>query len=443
MGATCFISKSHNIGIKRAFYSRFHNFVISLIGLTAILAPQLFFSISGLIGFEYGGKEESPVYILFIVLIFVFVFIVFIFSYWKKPFLTKTEIGFYLFFFLLLLNHLLWVLLDNYGTQLLPANLIFFFSMGIPGFMAGRVILAYNLWSKIIKIAEAFFLLIGIGLIAVIVLPFLTGFHVRGIGGASYQAASYYAALSYGMIGLVTFRIPKRYRFRIFRNRLMVLINLAVMTAMCLAVLLNGGRGAFVIMAVYTVIFIYWIISKGHLTWNWFIRFMSVLLTFPILLSIALQKVFNNPILSAGWRRATAFIVSLDAGLIDLEKGSSGRDRVFTVAIRGIFESPWIGHGTFGHWEKVIQPHNLFFDLALQFGIPIAFIIIIVVLIIIVLKLRNFRNLSVEQLWVLMLFLYPLVNLMVSGGYLSNSLFWFCLLTIFSISNKCYSLKKG
>ena len=192
----------------------FRDGLFALTALIAILAPQLFFTISGLVGFNYGGADESLVYVRFIVAGFLLIFTAFILSYVKKPKLSTAEIGFYLFFFLLILNHLTWVLFDNTNTRLWPANLIFFFSMGITGFMAGRVIQIYDLWPVTIKIAEVLILVMAISLIVAIVQPFLGGFHVRGIGGASYQLASYYAAMCYGMIGLATFRLPKEYRFR-------------------------------------------------------------------------------------------------------------------------------------------------------------------------------------------------------------------------------------
>lgn len=426
-------------GAKLAFTLSYRSLVIVSIALLAVFSTHIFFSVNGLIGFEYGGAEESPVYVRYIVAVFVLMLAAFILSHVKRIKLRTAEIGFYLFFFLLILNHLTWVLFDSSGTRLWPANLIFFFSMGVTGFMAARVIQAYDLWPETIKIAEVLILVMAIGLIVAIVQPFLTGVRVRGIGGASYQAASYYSTMCYGMIGLATFRLPKEYRFKILNNGFVALVNIVIMAALFVAVLVNGGRGAFVLLVVYTAIIFYWIASKGGWTWNGVFRLMAVLLTVPILLSIALQWVFNDPILAAGWRRAFAFIGSADGGLIDLEGGSSGRDRVYAVALRGIVESPWIGHGALGHWEKVIHPHNLFLDLTLQFGIPVAVVIIVVVSIALMLKLKNVRNLSVERLWLLVLFLYPMVNLMFSSGYLRSSIFWFCLTGL--ICTKVHTLK--
>lgn len=398
--------------------------IISVICLFAIFAPQLFFSFGGLIGFEYGGVEESPGYVRYIILIFILMLSTFLISYLKKPKLSFIELGFYLFFFLFIVNHLAWVLFDSGETRLWPANLVFFFSMGVTGFMAARVIHVYDAWPEVIKLAELLIFVMAMGLFVAIVQPYFTGSHIRGVGGASYQAASYYAAICFGMIGLAAFRLDKAYRYKIFRNRISLVLNILLMAALFVAVLINGGRGAFVLLVVYTGLILYWIATKGGWTWFGVFRFMSVLLAVPVATTLILQKIFNDPILAAGWRRAVAFIGSPDGGLIDLEGGSSGRDRVYSVALQGILDSPWIGHGAFGHWEKVIQPHNLFLDLALQFGVLVAMALSVLVIALLFLRLKP---LNTEKVWILVLFLYPIVNLMFSGGYLHSSIFWFCL----------------
>jgi hypothetical protein len=117
---------------------------VVMISLLAIFTQQFFFSVAGLIGFEYGGAEESPIYVRYVIVVFIAITTAFAASYIKKPRLTSVEVGFYLFFALLLINHLIWVLLDPIGTSHAPENLIFFLSMGITGFMAARVIQVFD-----------------------------------------------------------------------------------------------------------------------------------------------------------------------------------------------------------------------------------------------------------------------------------------------------------
>lgn len=417
--------------MKLSVTKRLTSVVIALVAIGAVFASELFFSISGLIGYTYPGAGQSQAYIYFISVTSAFSLIIFITSCIKKPNFNRAEFGFYLFFALLLANHFLWVLLDNNNTPLWPKNLVFFVSMGITGYLASRAIHAYGIWLEVIKLSEILMVLMALGLIAASVIPFLSGGHVIGIGGASYQAASYYAAVCYGMIGLATFRLPKEYRLRILHNRVVALVNMTIMVALFMSVLINGGRGAFVLLVLYTTIVIYWIATAGGRTYNGALRFVAVLFVAPLLLVITFQKILSDPVLAGGWRRVTSFIGGAEGGLIDLEAGSSGRDRIYAAAVRGIVESPWIGYGAFGHWEKIIQPHNLFFDLALQFGIPVAAVIVVGVLAAVLVRLKKFRKVRIEQFWLLVLFLYPMVNLMVSSGYFRSSLFWFCLAGLF------------
>ncbi|MEX1198145.1 MAG: O-antigen ligase family protein [Pseudohongiellaceae bacterium] len=412
---------------------RVRNRLVCLVSLFAIFTQPLFFSLSGLIGFEYGGVDESPVYALYVILVFIAIVFVFLLSFVKKPSVSKTEFGFYVFFLVLIANHLIWVSLDSNETRLWPDNLTFFLSMGLTGFMAVRVIHAFGAWHELIRLTEVLVILMAIGLVVVIVQPYLTGFRVRGIGGASYQAASYYAAMCFGLLGVATFRLEPTYRYRVFCSRIFIVLNVTLLIALILAVILNGGRGAFVLLALYTALIVYWIATKRGMTIRGVIRFATTVMLVPIILGLLLRNILGDSLLAPGFNRAIAFIGSPDGGLIDLEGGSSGRDRVYGVALRGIAESPWIGHGAFGHWEKIIHPHNLVLDLALQFGIAMSMAVVFVAAAIFV---RRVRPLNTEKVWLLTLYLYPVINLMFSGGYLRSSLFWFGLAGILVVGSQ-------
>jgi len=400
---------------------------VVLASLAAIFTPPLFFSVSGLIDYQYGGAEESPIYVQYVVFVFIAIVMAYLVSYIKIRKITNTELGFYLFFLFLIGNHLAWVMLDN-ETRLWNDNLIFFLSMGIIGFFAARVIYAFDAWREVIRLTECVAIVIAIGLLITIVQPFLGGFQVRGIGGASYQAASYYAAMCFGLIGIATFRLERDYRYRVCRTWVFTVLNITLMVGLFVATLLNGGRGAFVLLTLYLLLVIYWIATKHGMTYRGLARFSVVALAVPVGLILAFQKITQDPLLASGFNRAIAFLASTDGRLIDLEGGSSGRDHVYAVALRGIAESPWLGHGAFGHWEKVIHPHNLFFDLVLQFGVPVAFMLVLIVGALVLIRLKP---MSTEKVWLLTLSLYPFVNLMFSSGYFRTSLFWFALAGFF------------
>jgi O-antigen ligase len=383
---------------------------------------------SGLIGYHYAGKEDSPIYVQFIVLVFIAMVLMYALSFIKKPRISKSEMGFYIFFIFLIANHLLWVSLDGGSTPLSPDNLIFFFSMGVTGFMAARVIHAFGAWHEFIRLSDLVVFIMAVGLVVAIVLPYNNGLISRGIGGGSYQAASYYAAMCFGMLGVATFRLEKDLRYKWFRGRIGLVINVLMMTSLFIATVINGGRGAFILLVLYSGLVFFWIANKQRLTRRSVIRYIAVAMSVPLIILLAMHKILNDPELASGFNRATAYIGSPDGGIIDIERGSSGRDTVYDIALKGIDDSPWIGYGAFGHWEKVIMPHNIFLDLSLQFGIPVALILTILISLIL---WRKLKPLTSEKVWNLVLFTSVVVMLMFSGGYLKSAIFWFCLASIF------------
>jgi len=390
---------------------------------------------SGLVGYNYGGKIESPIYIQFIVLVFVATVITYALSFIKKPKISKSEIGFYAFFLFLIANHLLWVTIDGGQTPLLPKTLILFLSLGTPGFMAARVIHVFDAWREFIRLSDLVIFLVAVALVVSIMLPYNSGLKSIGIGGASYQAASYFSAMCFGMLGVATFRLEKNLRYKWFRGRTGLIVNILLMIALFITTIINGGRGAFILVIVYSGILFFWIANKHGLTRQGMIRYAAVAISLPIIISFAMYKIMHDPLLASGFERATSYIGNPNFGLIDMARGSSGREVVYSVVLKGISDSPWIGYGPFAVSDKVILPHNLFLDLSLQFGVPIALILVISILVIFFKKLKP---LTTEKVWLLVLFLYPIVYLLFSGRYLEDGAFWFCLSSFFFLRKSVY-----
>jgi len=397
--------------------------LVALISIFAIYIAPLFFALSALVGFEYGGKGESSVYVYYVVFFLMAILIVYLRSFAKKSTMCKTEIGFYFFFLFLIINHLTWVMVDS-KTSLWNDNLIFFVTMGITGFLAARTVQAFDAWKEIIRLTEVVVILASLGLIIAIVQPYFLGYRMLGIAGASYQAASYYAAMCFGLLGVATFRLERAYRYSFFHLRFLNAVNVALMIGLFIAAMLNGGRGAFILIVLYALLVIYWFVKRKGMTYRALFRFAALTIVVPVLLHLGYQKIHKDYFLSAGFNRMIAFIGSPDGGLIDLEGGSSGRDRVYAVALDAISESPLLGYGAFAHWDKVIPPHNIFLDLSLQFGVPAAVILAFIIVVSILMRLKP---VSTEKVWLLNVSLYPLVNLMFSAGYLTSSVFWFGL----------------
>jgi hypothetical protein len=316
----------------------------------------------------------------------------------------------------------LWLLIAPDGSPIINDNIVFFLSIGITGFMAARVIYAYNIWVEVIRISQFFAFVIGVSLVVSIIYPYLHGNFQRGIGGASYQAASYYSAFFFGILGFFTFWNSEIYTFRIFKTRIFSLLIVVLMIGLIFTTILNGGRGAFLLLFIYNLVFFYkYFFSQKSTKANYFKKIIAFAALIIVFISVSIE-ISSDYLLTSGFNRSIQYLNSLEKGIIDIKGGSSGRYEIYKTAILGIAQSPLIGHGSFAHWDKVISPHNIFLDLFLQFGAPISLIIIFFSTMFIY---YNFKSLTIEKIWLLFFFAFLIINLMFSGGYLRNNIFWF------------------
>jgi len=395
--------------------------LVVIITIISILAQPLFFSFMGLLGLEYEGADSSPIYVIYIVLIAALTVMAYLYSVFIKGFLWQ-EVKLLLLILILFSIHMLWVVFDPLNTELIPKHLIFFILFGLPGLLSAATIIKLKIIPQFIRTAEILFILIGCGIITFSVIPTFTGIKTASLGGASYQVLSYYSALTFGMLLFYVTKMPNSSRVSFSTAKWYQLIVYVIMAGCLVAVIIGGGRGAFLLLIAYLVLFF---ISRtknlfGRFSYNDVIK-QSILLMLGFLVTTASINYFwEKDFIQYGIKRATQFISS--EGGIDLKHGSSGRDVVYKTALNYIENSPVIGYGPFGYMENTIQGHNIFLDVMLQFGI-LGFPFFMAILISV--WARGVRNWTLHSAWVFSLLLYPLVMLMFSGVYLHTSLFIF------------------
>ena len=408
--------------------TRFATFVCVI----SVFAQPLFFSLNTLLGYKYLGAEDSLVFVSYIVLVFLSVFIIYLLSFIKKQTLSKIEIGFYVFFLLLITNHLIWVLLDD-ETRFLNDNLILFVSLGITGFFAARTVYSFNAWKEFIRLTEVAVMLIATGLVINSLILYHNNLFFRGVGGASYQTASYYSAMCFGLLGIAIFRLGADYRYSICRTWIITGLNIFFMFMLFIITISNGGRGALILITLYLLLSIYWIISKNIKKFKGLIKLFFVVAPLFFGIIIAFKEIIKIPFIAGGLSRATNF-------LFDVQGSGAARFDIYAEALNFISDSPLIGYGAFSHWEKTLSPHNFFLDLSLQFGI---FISIVLILIVLILTAIYLKTVNTEKLWMITLSIYPFIFLMFSGGYFKTTLFWFGLASFLFIGSSFSSAKKN
>jgi hypothetical protein len=242
-------------------------------------------------------------------------------------------------------------------------------------------------------------------------------------GGATYQTFSYVSAFAFGLNLFFYFR--KSYSsFGPFSKLFFYFIFVVTL----MGVFLSGGRGGFVLVAAYLFYFSFIVFSQ--------VKRMYIFLFFEIIIFLYVLILFNPEFLRqiseiGSFDRLFQYVnpddLSLDWG------GTSGRDEVYLNVLRYIFIKPFLGYGVYGVFNITGTPHNLFLELLLSGGVVFLTLFLIVGFVIILpVALKLIRNNSI----VVIIGIYPLVQLLFSGSYLTNSEFWF----VFSFMISSYFL---
>ncbi|KFZ29209.1 hypothetical protein IDAT_05930 [Pseudidiomarina atlantica] len=383
----------------------------------------LFFSVMGLLGLEHESSDSSMAYVIYVMSIAGSSLIIYIFSTVKHGVL-KGEALLLGIIIIFLAVHKIWVLFDPLNTILFPEIFIFFLLFGLPGFLSAAATLKLGLLPDLIRVSEILIVVMSVGIISFSVLPSLAGIRVASLAGASYQTLSYYGAFAFGMLLIYNFHLPNQLRFRVSSQSWYRLANYCLMIGCLTACILGGGRGAFLLLGAYFImgVLLFFSDKTNFRTTRRLTSTVFKLMSIIVVAIIFVTTFGENDFVQAGFDRATQFIG--DDGAIDLERGSSGRDVVYSWALEYIQQQPIIGYGPFGFRDKTLHPHNLFLEIWLQFGIIGVFIFLMVGA---ALLLKTFKNRDQYTIWIFSLFLYPFVMTMFSGTYLHTAIFIFCI----------------
>ena len=251
---------------------------------------------------------------------FILVFLIYLNSFRFSRGLKKSE--FYIFGFILfvvLFNFLINGLLNIWEVD----DLLYqFIILGLTGIMVERIIYTFDLNCEIINITPLLGIFMFIGVLMSLVNFILTG--AMSMGGASYQSASYFSALVFGLL-LWSATQSNTYTKITFYFMLSLVASINV--------LVNAGRGGTLLVLIFSAIFIYLIVNKScKKKYTGSFIFISTIIFFSLVGLVAdLDGVIN------GLLRFLEFIVTPDGEFrLDLHKGSSSRDIVYSTAIEKI-----------------------------------------------------------------------------------------------------------
>ena len=232
---------------------------------------------------------------------------------------------------------------------------------------------------------------------------FIKNAYFQSEGAFNYQGISYILGFTGGINFYLIFYGEKYQRFKFAQTKVFLTFQILLFIGQFTACLLTGGRGGFILFMTYIIFTLLIIVQKKQIKKipKLIIIFLIVLLFFLVFSNVLIDNsLFENSI-----DRIVSFISP--AGGINWE-ATSQRNIVYLEAIAMIFKRPLIGYG--------FSSFKTFCSCIYKIKKIIAFN-------------PNYEFLSI-------LAIYPVINLMMSGTYVTNSLFWFVLTILLSKDNK-------
>lgn len=390
-----------------------------------LFLTDVFFIMSAFIGYTFKDSESSLSYIIFNVCFFALsiAYSVFdlVFNKQKIRLRQLLVVGgmifpIFLFSVELALGKVSPYAIERFGYYIL---------WGISSSLMGMYLSLNERYKQIFNYLDIFMWMINIALIRTLTTSLIENVTI-GIGGETYQKAGYIFALAFGINFYLIIFGNKFDRIQFFESKFIVVLNHIFLWLQFIGVLATGARGPMLLLIVY-LLAVLAMKKKPVLFYlkSIFIIAISVLILMVLIPTLENISLFNNS-LDRVFEYITPNGINWEA--------TSGRDSVYREVIDYILKKPITGYGFFSYLTSVgYTAHNLFFEILLQGGILLLFIVSVIFIYVIRKLLKILRYDKYISIYFI-LFLYPLVTLMFSSVYYYNSYFCFFISFIISYS---------
>lgn len=294
----------------------------------------------------------------------------------------------------------------------------FFLFFSLPPMLIASLIAKNKSIERMYKYLDVILIILGIGMIAKLPEMMMLGGFIDGYNNISYQSALAFGAIYYGILS------QRKDRFEFLKYKLFKLVSIVMCGLLLLTCLSSGGRGGVVFLFALAGLISFVFVKKRNIFKVLFFVVPLGLLGVNLISNLGQNSTLGNT-LNRGMDRAFSYISSSG---IDMTQ-TSNRDIVYELARKNIEENLYTGYGVFHTIGSFGYPHNFFLEILEGGGIfYFAFWIIILMISI----KRAYFIIKKEQnlLFLMPLFIYPCVNLLFSGSYLMNGVFWFTLVFV-------------
>ncbi len=393
----------------------------------SLFAQTFFYGFCIITGRRYGGATEDSSFITFMMIVDLIPLFLF-FKYLLSNYSKKGVVAIIAF----LIGYLALLLIEgNIKYTTVKAFIAFSFPAALTGVLLAKY-KAGELFAKWLEPLMLFLSWVGVSSMSVIMSVSILEAGNEGIG---IQSLSYYCAFAFSLnLYFLLFGDEIGHRFKYSNLLLYRIISIALLVVQVVVTLSSGGRGGFVLLISSAVLLLLLRIFRpkrsarkggSHLVPT------AILIILATVITIKYMPESIETVIDAGSERTFSY---LSNGKIDMGE-TSNRDIVYGYAIQDIRQKPVFGYGLLmkGTHIEGSWPHNIVLELLLQGG----YVFLVAFLAFFILVLRKLRLMikNGHGLFIIPVFLYPMIMLCFSGSYISTGLFWFSISYVL-----CYEL---
>lgn len=382
----------------------------------------LFFSVTAIFGIAYNGSDDSRLFMYSSLAIIALFYLYYINDNLKGVSKKRNNAIFLLYVFLIIVAG---VFTDYIDSSMFKQFTLFCLPATLLGFKYARI----GSIAPMVKYLDCFVIILTVSF--VFMMRNLAQLVGDGLAGYS-QSMSYYASLTV-LLNAFLLKYGHQYeRYKIFSSLTYKIISWFLFIPQFLALIMGGGRGAFVVVVLGLAIITLRDVKKLSR-----VLVISTLIVTAFLFIIPKFGIFGieggEDVLSKNFERIIA------AGQVggDLYDRTSGRNVVYEDALNAIANNPF-GYGMFAYEKQLPEqpyPHNIVLEWAMQWGVLYALFQIIFL---IGLFLRFRRSLIRDELLAIFmpLLIYQFTLLLFSGSYMQEPLYWFSIAFMLNYDTK-------
>ena len=393
------------------------SFIVPTLLAICFLFEPIFFITRGILDPYTARLEEQP---FVFVILFVLSAVIPALSYVGSKKIHTASLACIIVIMTIYSSFIVWSIINGMDNGGVLDDFLLSSVLVLKGIAIGSFFLRKSVVPSLLQSLSVISIVLSIFYVFILIQQITGGLLYPGIGGVTYQKASYMLAQ------LIILNFMTHFFFDFNNTTITKFVIFVINVLLFLGIFYNGGRGAALVILILILLVTYNSIKKiarNALALK-FEKF-HLLVMLAIFLSITFFSVIDLEIITLITKGAVRIFEIATMVFSNSEfDGSavSGRDVIYARALEEISLQPFTGYGPFWSYREVVPAHNIFLIILLQYGVVIGSALIVSVLF---LFFRGLRRDNLRNFYVI---LAPsFVYLLFSGNYLLSFEFWIFL----------------